>query len=387
MATGGIFMNKNESMALRILGDFRLGLVSRLQAADLLRCSERAVTRRVKKLRLAGPEGIKHGNYRKPAINRIDAGKREKMLKLAQETYFDFNMAHCLEMLRDRHGLTTSYTTFQRWCRQAGIAKRRRRRTSKARVYRERMACEGLLLQMDGSHHRWNGKEEWCLIAMIDDATSEIPGARFFESETTLGCMKVLRAVIEAKGVPQIIYTDEAGWAGGSEKRRGFSQFVRACAELGIRVITTSSAESKGRIERVWYTTQDRLIPELRLAGITSMLDANRYLDQVYLPKYWHVRNTVQAIDGTSRYRPLQSHENLDEIFCIKHTRQIRSDHTVHFENQLYKITNRSYGSLKKKDVSIHVYEDASIAFYYGHIRLDYKLVTLPARRWVRSAG
>ena len=87
---------------------------------------------------------------------------------------------------------------------------------------------------------------------MIDDATSEIPVARFFESETTLACMKVLRAVIEAKGVPQMIYTDEAGWAGGGEKRRGSSQFVRACEELGICVITTSSAESKERIERAW---------------------------------------------------------------------------------------------------------------------------------------
>jgi hypothetical protein len=387
MATGGIFMSKNELVALRILEDFQRGVISRCEAADLLTCSERAVTRRTKKVRLKGAEGIKHGNYRKPAVNRIDAGKREQMLKLARDIYFDFNMAHCLEMLQKIHSLTTSYTTFHRWCRQAGIAKRKRRRTSKARVYRERMACEGLLLQMDGSHHRWNGEDEWCLIAMIDDATSEIPGARFFDGETTLGCMKVLRAVIEAKGVPQMIYTDEAGWAGGGEKRRGFSQFVRACAELGIRVITTSSAESKGRIERAWRTMQDRLVPELRLAGITSMLDANRYLEQVYLPKYWHVRNTVQARDETSRYRQLQPYENLDEIFCIKHMRQIHSDHTVRFEGRLYKITDRRYGSLKNKEASIHVYEDGSIALYYGHIKLEYELVILPPRQWTRSAG
>ena len=90
---------------------------------------------------------------------------------------------------------------------------------------------------------------------------------------------------------------------------------------LRIRVITTSSAESKGRIERVWNTTQDRLVPELRLNGITPMLDANRYLTQVYLPKYWHTRNTVEARDETSRYRALKPDENLNEIFCIKHTR------------------------------------------------------------------
>jgi hypothetical protein len=249
------------------------------------------------------------------------------------------------------------------------------------------MACEGLLLQMDGSHHRWNGKDEWCLIAMIDDATSEIPAGRFFEGETTLGCMKVLRAVIEAKGVPHMIYTDQAGWAGGGEKRRGFSQFVRACEELGIRVITTSSPESKGRIERAWCTTQDRLVPELRLAGITSMLDANRYLEQVYLPKYWHIRNTVKPRDETSKYRLLAPYENLDEIFCIKHTRQIHSDHTVHFENQIYKVTDRQYGSLKKKDIVIHIYGNGSLALFYGHIKLEFQKVELPSRRWLRPSA
>lgn len=378
-------MSKNEAVGLRVLEEFRLGELSRLEAAALLGCSERTVTRRVKKIRLEGALGIKHGNYQKPALNRVDASKRERMLKLAEETYFDFNMTHCLEMLKEHHDLATSYTTFHRWCRQAGIAKRKRRRTSKARVYRERMACEGLLLQMDGSHHRWNGKDEWCLIAMIDDATSEIPAAKFFEGETTLGCMQVLRGVIEAKGVPQMIYTDQAGWAGGGEKRRGFSQFVRACEELGIRVITTSSAEAKGRIERAWCTTQDRLVPELRIAGIKSMLDANRYLEQVYLPKYWHVRNTVKARDETSRYRALLPSEDLNEIFCIKYTRQIHSDQTVQFDNQLYKITDRRYGSLKKKEVTIHVYETGGLALYFGHIRLTFEHVIKPKRRWERS--
>ncbi|MBC7531753.1 MAG: ISNCY family transposase [Oligoflexus sp.] len=302
-------MSKNESVALRLLEDFRNGILSRSQVANLLQCSERAISRRVKKLRDQGIEDIKHGNYGNIPANRIEHSKRDQMLDLAKRLYYDFNMLHCLEKIHENHGLCTSYMTFHKWCREAGIAKRKQRRTSKSRVYRERMACEGLLLQMDGSHHRWNGKDEWCLIAMIDDATSEIPAARFFEGETTLGCTNVLRAVIEAKGVPQMIYTDQAGWAGGGPKRNGFSQFVRACKELDIRVIITSSAEAKGRIERAWRTTQDRLIPELRLAGITSMLDSNRYLDQVYVPKYWHVRNTVIARDSTSQYRPLQPHE------------------------------------------------------------------------------
>ena len=380
-------MSKNEAVAMRVLEDFRTGVISRRQAADLLGCTERSVTRRARKIRLKGVEGIKHGNYQKPAHNQIDESKREAMLKLAKGTYFDFNILHCLEKLQDRHELTTSYSTFHRWCRQAGIGKHKRRRTSKAHVYRERMACEGLLLQMDGSHHRWNGKDEWCLIAMIDDATSEIPAGKFFDGETTIGCMKVLRAVIEAKGVPQMIYTDQAGWAGGGEKRRGFSQFVRACGELGIRVITTSSPESKGRIERAWRTTQDRLIPELRLAGITSMVDANAYLEQEYLPKYWHQRNTVKPRSEETRYRQLQSYEDLSQIFCIKHERHMRSDHTIHFENNLYKVKPLSFGSLKNKKIMVHVYEDFTIAMYYGHIKLEIEKIVKPTRRWLDPAA
>lgn len=382
MAKAGVFMSKNELVALRILDDFRFGRISRKEAAQLLGCSERAVTRRVAKVREKGVLGIKHGNCDRIAVNRIDAAKKEQMLALAKDVYFDFNISHCLEMLREKHALNASYATFQGWCRQEGIGKRKRRRSSKARIYRERMANEGLLLQMDGSHHAWNGKDKWCLIALIDDATSEISAAKFFESETTLACMEVLRAVIEVRGVPQMIYTDQAGWAGGSPKRQGFSQFIRACGELGIRVITTNSAEAKGRIERAWRTMQDRLIPELRLQGISAMKDANRYLTQVFIPKYWHARNTVVAAEPTSMYRPLRPHENLNEIFCIKYIRQVRSDQTIWFENRLYKITQQSYGNLKGKDVSIHVHKDDSLGIFYGHLKLEYREVRLPNKRW-----
>jgi hypothetical protein len=139
---------------------------------------------------------------------------------MAVTVYFDFNVAHCHEMLMGYQRLTVRYSTFYAWCQKAGIKQGKRRRPSKRRLYRERMANEGLMLQMDGSHHPWNGMDEWCLIGLIDDATSDMPAARFYPKETTWGCMKTLRLVIERKGFPEVNYTDEAGWAGGSEKRR-----------------------------------------------------------------------------------------------------------------------------------------------------------------------
>ncbi len=138
-----------------------------------------------------------------------------------------------------------SYGLFRRWCREAGIGKFKRRRASRARLRRERMANRGFMLQLDGSEHRWNGKDIWTKISIIDDADSKVLFSRFFKSETTFGCMYVLRRVIEDYGVPEFILTDRAGWSLGSAKRQNFSQFIRACESLGIRVIAANSAEGK----------------------------------------------------------------------------------------------------------------------------------------------
>lgn len=387
MTQGGILMSANDLFELGIVEDFRSGRRTRAEAALVLNCSEKSVTRKAKRLRESGPIGLRHANRGKSPINKTAPSIREEALRLALAIYPDFNIVHCHEMLVANHGLKVKYPTFHSWCRAAGIKQGKRRRPNKRRLYRERMANEGLMLQMDGSHHPWNGTDEWCLIGLIDDATSDMPAARFFGGETTWGCMKTLRLVIERKGIPEVIYTDEAGWAGGSEKRRHFSQFVRACEELGIRVITTPSAESKGRIERAWRTIQGRLVPELRLHGIRSMADANRYLDQVFLKEYWQEKNTVQPRNQTSRYKPVAPHQNLDQILCLKFWRTVRKDHTVSFEAKTYKVLTPDLGPLSGKDVTVHVDDQGQVEWFYGHIRLQTKLVIKPTRRWTNKAS
>jgi transposase len=387
MAGRGIWMDAKEQVELRLIEDYRIGKLSRRELAQLLGVSERAVTRRTAKVRQLGFQGIKHGNTGRTPKNKSADALRGEMLALVTSRYFDFNLTHCYERLTQQHGLRVSYSTFHRWCKSANVGKRRRRRASSHRIRRERMASEGLMLQMDGSHHRWNGADEWCLIAMIDDATSEIPAAQFFDSETTWGCMSVLRRVIEIRGVPEIIYTDEAGWAGGSSKRPQFSQFVRACEELGIRVITTTSPEAKGRIERAWRTTQDRLVPELREHGIRSMTNANRYLDQVWLPRYWNQRNTVEARSTETRWRKLSPHINLDQVLCIKRWRTVRHDHTVALDGRLWRILDRDYGTLRKRDVAAHITASGEVTWYLGHIRLQTEEVVQPTRRWKHIAS
>jgi|APSaa5957512535_1039671.scaffolds.fasta_scaffold61922_1 transposase len=378
----GFFMNKNEQVEFEILQDFREGRKTRKQIALLLGVSERTVSRRAKKIRDKGVSGIKHGNYQKPPVNKISDKIRNEVMNLIVKNYYDFNVSHALEQIENHHGIQISYMTLLSWYKQRGLGKSRKRRTSKARVYRERMANEGILLQMDGSHHKWNGKDVWCLISLIDDATSNMPAGKFYNGETSWNCMHALEELFEKHGVPQFLYTDGAGWAGGGGKRQNFSQVVRACEELGIKIIRANSAQAKGRIERSYRTIQDRLIPEMRLKNITTMKDANRYLEQVFWPE-WNHRFSVRASEDSSRYRPLKQSEDLKEILCMKYDRIINSDHTISFENIRYQIKPAKFRTLRKKKVTIHQYEDKSFKVFFGGEELDYSEIKLPKRRWV----
>lgn len=378
---GAVMVSKNEQFNYAILEDFRHGKISKEAAGMLLGVSKRTVQRQAKKIRTKGINGIKHGNYKKKPHNAKSDELKAQMMKLANEKYYDFNMVHCLEMLAKYHDLSVSYATFHSWCRAAGIGKRKRRRSGKKRVYRERMANEGLLLQMDGSHHKWNGKDDWVVIAMIDDASSEVPYAEFFSSEDTWNCLKVLRRVIEIKGIPEAIYVDRAGWFGGL-KRQYFSQFVRACDELGIRVIYANSPEAKGRIERVWQTFQDRLIPELRIHEKSTMEAANRYLLNTFLPEYWQERNTVIPTSLESRYRSIPADQNLDDVFCMKYERIVRNDHTVSFDTEMYSLKGSFVGSIKGKIITIHKTQQGDLRAYYGVIEVILKPIPKRYKSW-----
>jgi transposase len=379
---GGFFMNKNEQVEYEILQDFQLGKKSRNQAATLLNISERAVSRRARKLRRQGVSGIKHGNTGRTPSNKRERSERDHVISIFRSKYFDFNIRHAHELMSADEGINVSYVCLLNWCKEAGLARTRKRRPSKARIHRERMANEGILLQMDGSHHKWNGKDEWCLISLIDDATSNIPAGQFYDGETSWNCMHLLRRLFESRGIPQFLYTDGAGWAGGGGKRQNFSQVVRACQELGIQIIRANSAEAKGRIERSYKTIQSRLIPEMRLKGVTQRLDANRYLDQVFWPD-WSKRFSVTPRESTSRYRALKANEDLNEILCMKFERIVNRDHTISFDGARYRIDPARFRNLSKKTICVHQYEDKSIRIFYAGEPIDMKELKEPKRKWI----
>jgi transposase len=362
---GGIFMSKENQFTHRIISDFIGGKMKRCQAAELLQVRERTVTRLARRIELKGLVGAIHGNRGQMPVNRTSEALKVDVMALVEKHYFDFNMTHCLEKLASDHKIEISYSVFRRWCHEKNLVKRKKRRSSKVRRSRVRMASEGLLLQMDGSHHKWNGEQEWCLIAAIDDATSDIPYGEFFLSEDTLNCMTVMQRIIERRGIPHAIYVDKAGWFGGL-KRQQFCQFKRACEDLGIKVIFADSAEAKGRIERAWDTFQDRLSPEMRLRNIRRIPSANEYLKNEFLPHYWKINNTVPPQSLEVRYQSVPQGVNLNEIFCIKDYRSVRRDHTISWKGERHQITTPLKHSIRGQHIEIRTYQDMTEKVFFA---------------------
>lgn len=281
-------------------------------------------------------------------------------------------------MLQTNEHIVVKRETLRKWAHDIHHVKRAKRRRSRVHKRRERMEAPGLMLQLDGSTHRWFGNNKSCLIAMIDDANSDIH-AEFFPSETTAGCLKVMRSVIEKYGVFKTLYVDRAGIFGGP-KRCNFSRMQWACEELGIEIIFASSPQGKGRIERAFDTLQDRLIPELRLHNIIDMAGANSYLQHVFIPQFWRKKLTVKARTPASEYTPLSRHTNLDDICITKGYRKIRNDHTFSYGNKFYFIESPIKHSIAHQKIEIRKGKNEQFSAYFAGRQLQVSEVTEPVK-------
>lgn len=358
-------MTSREQYRYRLVDEMLKGKMRRREVAQLLGVRERTVSRLAARIRRNGLEGAVHGNRGRSPANKLARAPMRQAAQLVRERYYDFNMQHALEMLRQHHAIELSYSSFRRLCHREKLARLHPRRRPKIHRRRERMSAEGMLLQFDGSHHEWvKGQGKWCLIAAIDDATSEVTAAQFFTTEATLTCMTVMRDLIATKGVPLAFYVDRAGWFGGM-KRQNTSQIQRALEELGTRLIFAYTPQAKGRIERFWRTVQDRLIPEMRLKKITNLEAANQYLAREFLPRYWNKHHRLKPVEATSRYRRAPSPATLREIFCIKEHRTVRGDQTLFWERQSYRV--EADCALKGREIELRTYLDGTWrAFFKG---------------------
>lgn len=345
-------MRTKDQLKLEIIFKLHKGELGRKEAAKMLGITERSVGRNLRAYRERGIGFIRHGNTGRAPVNKIHGELQGHVLGLIQQKYFDFNIRHIQDCLREEIGHTIPYTTLRRWCHSINMVKHsRKKRRSKPRRARQRMSQQGYLLQLDGSHHHWFGGRFLCLMAAIDDATGEV-FAKFYEGETTWACMDFLKELVLKKGVMRFVYTDRAGLYGGI-KREHFSQVERALGELGAHVIYAQSPEGKGRVERLFRTLQDRLVAELRLNGVGSLEEANDYLNNVFLPHKFNPQFMVKAENPISGYRPLAANTDLDTIFCIKETRIIGKDHTVSVNAEKWMIADDIRYSIAKRKLEL----------------------------------
>lgn len=348
-------------------------------AATSLGCSERTLWRLLRRFRAAGPAGLVHGNRGRASGRRVGDDVRDRVVALAIGRYAGANDTHLSELLAEREGIEISRSSVRRILRATGIASPRRRRAPRHRSRRERMAAQGLLLQLDGSRHHWLGPDrpKLTLLGAIDDATSTVSAATFRNEEDTAGYLEILRDVALGYGLPGAIYRDRhcsfepntPGRAGKSAQERSLSQVGRALTEIGVISIAAGSPQAKGRIERLWGTLQDRLILELRLAGATDRAAANAVLAG-FLPDF-NRRFGVPAADPVPAWRTWPHGLDPDRVFALKYRLKVAKDDTIRVAGRPIQLpaAPRRFAYAGKM-VEVHIRLDGSVAVFDGEREL-----------------
>lgn len=368
-------MSEREKVKLQVVMKLTQNKLSRWQAQKILGVSDSTIRRYLRSFEKKDILFVKHGNWGKAPKNKTPQELKDRVERLMREKYFDFNITHLQEKLMEVEDIKLSRFTLGKWMNEwKMVKKKKRKRKYKARFQRDRMPQRGLMLQFDGSHHRWYGGQVSCLIAAIDDATNEIPYAEFFNSEDTQNCMKVVQEILKRHGLFHVLYVDRAGVYGGP-KRPEFSQMQRACEELGIHFIYAESPQGKGRVERLFGTLQDRLVAEMRLKGIQSMAEANRYLHEEFLPNQYTPKFTCPPQNPESGYRALPANVDLTDHFCFKQWRQINNDHTVSWHGYTFGIDQALTQSIANHYLEFRIHPNRIVEVFYNEKPIQLRLV------------
>jgi transposase len=345
--------------------------LSALEAGEILGVSERQFRRYRARFEEDGLDGLIDKRLGKASAKRVAVDEIAWMIAEYRTHHMGWNVKHFHERLQERHSFRWGYTWVKTQLHTAGLVERAARRGAHRRK-RPRKPCEGMMLHQDGSRFAWlSGTPDLDLIVTMDDATSTIYSAFLVEEEGTVSTLRACLDVFAARGLPSSLYTDRGSHyfftpkAGAAVDKERLTQVGRALDRLGIEHIPAYSPEARGRSERMFGTLQGRLPKELKLAGISDIAAANRFLSEVYLP----VHNARFA-------KPPQIEENafvasdrarLAEILCIEEERVVSRDNTVAYEGlRLQLPPSRLRAHYVKARVKVRQYPDGTLAVFHG---------------------
>ena len=317
------------------------------RAAEVLGWAPRTLRRWRGRYEAHGYAGLLDKRLFRPSGRAVPPGDVERVLRLYRERYAGFNIRHFCDVARREHQVTQSYSWVKRVLQAAGLVKKQRAR-GRHRRRREPRACFGELVHIDGSRHAWFAlapEQRATLIALPDDATNQVLYAQFWEGESTRAVMTALWEVVTTYGLPMALYSDRAGWAfhtptaKGPVDKRHLTQVGRALAQLGVEHIPAYSPQARGRSERLNRTFQDRLVNELRVAGIATLPAANAYLREVFLPHH-NATFSHPARDPASAWVALGD-VDLDQILCHQETRTVGEDNVVTLDHVVLQVSKQ----------------------------------------------
>jgi transposase len=340
-------------------------------AAEIIGVTDRTMRRWRGRLEREGYTGLADRRKGKPSAQRIPLATVQKVLELYQKTYYDLNIRHFHEKLRDEHGIELSYTWVQKALQGAGLVAQRHKRGPHRRR-RPRRPMIGMLLHIDGSKHQWLNDDRWYdLIVILDDATTEIYYAQLVEEESTRTVMAGLQEVVEVQGVFCALYSDRGSHffvtvkEGEKVDKHRPTQVGRAMKELGVQMIAAYSPQARGRSERNFGTWQGRLPQELRLAGIDTVEGANAFLRERYIQEFNDKFSVTAAEKGTAFRRT--SRTDLQWIFSVQTERVVAKDNTVGIKERTWQIDKTRFRhSLAGSTVTIHEHLDETVSIRYG---------------------
>lgn len=381
-----LILTMKEVNRYKVISEVINGYLKVEDAAKSLNRSQRQVYRIKAAVLKEGAKAVIHKNKVKHGPRWLTDKVKAKIEYFYQTKYQGFNITHMTEFLNEEEKIKISRESVRRALIEAGLYAKWKKHP-KHRSWREPRSREGQMLQFDTSDHDWlEGRgPKLNLIGGVDDATSNCPGARFTLSDSRVENMRVLKRIVETKGIPLSFYCDKDSNFRVNRakdiqhelegKDYVLSQIGRALEELGVEIIYANSAQAKGRVERAWGTFQDRLCSELRLHKISTPHGANHYLWEEFLPKH-NRKFSHPAKESGSAYRPAPKEVSLDNIFCIKEERTVTPDNTISYNSKYYQILPDQYRlSFVKAKVMVHEWLDGSIHIFYKGKELKNKSI------------